>query len=423
MRVNPYKITYPYTNRFKYFGAYIGIGIGNISVLDMPAQLKNPRELRGLAILSTGNSVVRVKKGVYSVKSQTGVGDYEVRTHLHEAWTCACPDFKKFKTNCKHIFAVKFSVLLKEEVETSSKEGDIEVSEVADKCPMCESANNIKRGVRKTQNGDVQLYFCKDCRRKFTIDRGFSRMKHDPKAITLSMDLFFKGISYRKICDHLKQFYELDVAPSTPMRWVQKYLKILGQYSEKYKADVGNIWHSDEMTVFIKKHGEKGYYEWLWNIMDAKTRYLLACKITKTRDISDARRSLRAAKARTDSRPDAIVTDGLGSYPIAIRREFLDHSELIQNPHVQLKDFETKPNNNIIERLNGTCRERMKVMRSLNDPINASIFADGFRTYYNYIRPHQALGGMTPAQVAGFPMDLTGNRWMKMIEASVSESP
>ena len=39
--------------------------------------------------------------------------------------------------------------------------------------------------------------------------------------------------------------------------WIKKYLKLLAKYSEKYKADVGNIWHSDETTVFIKKEGEK----------------------------------------------------------------------------------------------------------------------------------------------------------------------
>lgn len=390
---------------------------------EMPVKLENPRELRGLAILSTAGAVTHVKKGLYLVKSQTGVGEYEVHTHANEGWTCTCPDYQANKANCKHIFAVKFSALLRKEVETCSKEEEEEVVEVVESCPLCESANIVRRGVRITQNGKVQRYFCKDCRRKFTLDRGFSRMKHDPKAITLSMDLFFKGISYRKICDHLKQFYGLDVAPSTPMRWVQKYLKILSQYSEKYKAEVGNIWHADEMTTYIKKRGENGYFEWLWNVMDAKTRYLLACRISKTRDATDARRPFKDAKLRTDVRPDVIVTDGLWSYRPAINREFYKKESMVQVPHLQLKDFETKPNNNIIERLNGTCRERMKVMRSLNDPINASIFADGFRTYYNYIRPHQALDGMTPAQVAGFPVDLTGNRWMKMIEASVSKSP
>jgi hypothetical protein len=41
------------------------------------------------------------------------------------------------------------------------------------------------------------------------------------------------------------------------------------------------------------------------------------------------------------------------------------------------------------------------------------------RTYYNFIRSHQGIDGMTPAQMAGVPIDLMGNRWQKMIELSV----
>ena len=86
-----------------------------------------------------------------------------------------------------------------------------------------------------------------------------------------------------------------------------------------------------------------------------------------------------------------------------------------KNPHIWLKDFETKPNNNILERLNGTFRERTKGMRSFDSSIGAGEFAAGMQTYYNYIRPHMGINGMTPAQMAGIPLDLTGNRWMTMI--------
>ena len=111
-------------------------------------------------------------------------------------------------------------------------------------------------------------------------------MKNSPKTTTLTLDLYFKGVSQRKIVDHLKQFENVTVNQSTVLRWIQKYIKLLAKYSEKYKAEVGNIWHSDETTVFIKKEGEKKYYEWIWNVMDAKTRYLLACQITETRYVS-----------------------------------------------------------------------------------------------------------------------------------------
>ncbi|MFA4823655.1 MAG: integrase core domain-containing protein [Methanoregula sp.] len=80
-----------------------------------------------------------------------------------------------------------------------------------------------------------------------------------------------------------------------------------------------------------------------------------------------------------------------------------------------MKDFETKPNNNILERLNGTFRERIKVMRSLDSAMGAEEFAAGMQTFYNYIRPHMGINGMTPAQMANLPINLMGNRWEMMI--------
>ena len=92
------------------------------------------------------------------------------------------------------------------------------------------------------------------------------------------------------------------------------------------------------------------------------------------------------------------MTDGLPAYNEAIKAEYYGLGR-IQNPHIRLKDFETKPNNNILERLNGTFRERTKVMRSLDSGVGADEFAAGMQTYYNYIRPHQGIGGMVPVSL------------------------
>jgi len=143
-------------------------------------------------------------------------------------------------------------------------------------------------------------------------------MKFSPKTITLTLDLFFKGVSQRKIADHLKQFESVEVTQPTILSWIRKYMKLLSKYAEKYKADVGNIWHSDETTIFLKKEGQKKCYEWIWNVMDAKTRYLLACQITETRFTKDARKPLQQTKQIANKRPDAIVTDGLRGYKDAI---------------------------------------------------------------------------------------------------------
>lgn len=40
---------------------------------------------------------------------------------------------------------------------------------------------------------------------------------------------------------------------------------------------------------------------------------------------------------------------------------------------------------------------------------------DGFRIYYNFIRPHMALNGKTPAEMASIDLDLEPNKWLSLI--------
>jgi transposase InsO family protein len=72
----------------------------------------------------------------------------------------------------------------------------------------------------------------------------------------------------------------------------------------------------------------------------------------------------------------------------------------------------------MIERLHGTIRDRSKVMRGLEDETTAQTIIDGFRTYYNFIRPHQALDGKTPAEIANINLNLKGNKWLELIRQS-----
>ncbi len=396
----------------------------------MIRQITDPRQLRGLAILSQPDTIIQTGTNEWDVRSQSKDAYYQVtqtfkdrhaRMRNQATWACTCPDHTTRNMICKHIHAVQLSLKIAGDIKEKSTPAHIEETEQKIVCPVCKSVKVGKWGNRKTGFGSVQRYSCHNCNHTFVIDKGFCRMKNSPKTITLTLDLYFKGVSLRKIADHLSQFENVTVNQGTILRWIRKYLKHLSQYAEKYKADVGNIWHCDETTIFIKKEGEKKYYEWIWNLMDNKTRYLLACQITETRFVKDARKPLKKAKEVTEVKPDAIVTDGLPAYNEAIKAEFYGLNERVQNPHVRLKDFETKPNNNILERLNGTFRERTKVMRSLDSSFGAEEFVAGMQTYYNYIRPHQGIGGLTPAQMANIPINLMGNRWETMIGLAIGK--
>ena len=83
--------------------------------------------------------------------------------------------------------------------------------------------------------------------------------------------------------------------------------------------------------------------------------------------------------------------------------------------HHKYRDFQHAPNNNIVERLNGTVRERLKVMRGLESMGNTEDLLRGVQVYYNYIRPHQSIG-TTPAMASKIDLNIDDNRLAGMVE-------
>jgi hypothetical protein len=73
-----------------------------------------------------------------------------------------------------------------------------------------------------------------------------------------------------------------------------------------------------------------------------------------------------------------------------------------------------------MERLNGEIRDREKVMRSLKK--SDTPILTGAQIFHNYIRPHEALKGRTPAEVAG--IEIQGdNKWLTLIQNARHETP
>jgi len=69
-------------------------------------------------------------------------------------------------------------------------------------------------------------------------------------------------------------------------------------------------------------------------------------------------------------------------------------------------------NNNHMERLNGEIGDREKVVRGVksNSPL-----VEGLQIYHNFIRPHMALEGRTPASVAGIEI-MGPDKWQTIIQ-------
>ena len=81
--------------------------------------------------------------------------------------------------------------------------------------------------------------------------------------------------------------------------------------------------------------------------------------------------------------------------------------------HIRHVRFQGDKSNNKMERLNGEIRDREKVMRGLKKPDTPIL--TGYQIYHNYLRPHEALDGKTPADACG--IDVKGeNKWVTLIQ-------
>ena len=211
----------------------------------------------------------------------------------------------------------------------------------------------------------------------------------------------------RGINDHLKQFYNLSLDHSNILRRIQKFSGVIDDYVKTLKPEVANIWHHDEMKIQAG-----GKWKWLWNIMDEQTKFLITTQVSTKAKVRESRRFFAEAREQTDKQPAFLITDGRHPLTSSI------HKEMPETAHVRLVTLTDKrTNNQNIERLNGTVRDRIKPMRGFDNEASAELMTSAFRNYYNFIKPHSSIGGLTPATKAGIG-GLEGNKWLELLTRS-----
>lgn len=134
----------------------------------------------------------------------------------------------------------------------------------------------------------------------------------------------------------------------------------------------------------------------MYDIIDEKTRFLLATRITTQRTTRDAQSLMEKASVRAGIKPKLVITDKQNSYLDGIEQAYGGDTE-----HLQSNPFAPTDDTQRIERFHGTLKARTKVMRGLKNIESASEFTDGWLVHYNFFRPHESLNDKTPAEVAG----------------------
>lgn len=355
-----------------------------------------------------------VNDSTYLIPSSDGTTKYKVR-HL-DSYSCTCPDYtnrcKDRGLYCKHINAIILFNKLKNRVEMD----DFAAEDITEQkaCPSCKSESIIKKGIRKNKSGNKQGYKCRACGSFFVLDPT-KHIKGNARILCLALDMYYKGNSLRDIQDTLYQSFGLKLHHETIRRWNNRFMGKINDYAGKLKPQTSDTMHIDEQVIQVGKDNE-----YCWNALDNQTRFLLATQITKVRRIKDARAIISKAKGVISHTPEIIATDKGKFYIKAVKREFAGMHRFMtrEDNDKALYHATTKMDNQIIERYHGTFRERDKVIRGFKSEDTAQRYMDNWQTYYNFIRPHTALNGLTPAQSAGIAVGLQRNRWLELIKAS-----
>jgi transposase-like protein len=216
-------------------------------------------------------------------------------------------------------------------------------------------------------------------------------MQYSTSKVADALNMYYEGLSLQEIRRNLIQQHNDYISDVTALNWVKRFSMLAIMEAGKYKPEVGSVWVADETVIDID-----GKNVWFWDIIDTKTRFLIASHMSFTRTAKDAQALMKQAYDQTGKIPRVIYTDKL--------RAYLDGIELTfgaDTIHKQGSPFDVETNTNFIERFHGTIKSRTKVMRGLHTVESARLFMDGWLVHYNFFRPHMSLRDRTPAQVAG----------------------
>jgi putative transposase len=272
-------------------------------------------------------------------------------------------------------------------------------------CKYCQSENVIKFGSYK----GTPRFYCKECNRKFVSGDTIPKMQTPTKVIADSLNMHYEGMSLNEIRRNFIQQDSNYVSKVTPYNWEKRFTKLAVNEAEKYHPVTGDVWECDEMVIHNNFGGRKKRL-WLIDIIDRDTRFLLATKLSLNRNARDIRTALEHAKEVSGKTPKEILTDGWRGYDDGTEQVFGSEAK-----HIKTTPFKKHTEStNLIERVQGTIRERTKVMRGLKTMQSMNDFLEGWVIHYNFFRPHISLNDRTPAQVAkiNFPYA----NWKELIE-------
>jgi len=272
-------------------------------------------------------------------------------------------------------------------------------------CPVCGKASFLHHDHEHYSN-----YRCGDkrCNHSFFVwkntaisvpsmstlfgKKDFKRMRYPVHLVITALSMFYLGKnSFRNISLILRTAFNIKVSHVTVSNWCTRFAPLFDNMRIKLLPLLdlnSDEWHADETVV--KVAGVKHY---IWFIIDSETRFVIGFHLSPHRDSPQAVSVLNEASCL--GKPGAIVSDRYSAYKVPVK------SLLPGVRHIRVESFKDDVSNNLIECFNKQFKAWYKTKQGFSSFDSANNLIAMFVFFFNFVRPHSALNGLTPAQVAG----------------------
>ena len=221
----------------------------------------------------------------------------------------------------------------------------------------------------------------------------FKRMRYPVHIIITALSMFYLGkSSFRNIALILRVANNIKVSHTTISNWCKKFAPLFNNLSLELIPMLNfdsDEWHADETVVKIS--GQKYY---IWFIIDSETRFVLGFHLSPYRDSNQAFTLFNSVKHL--GTVNSLVSDRYAAYKQACKSVLGKDVK-----HIRVESFKDDISNNLIESFHHQFKAWYKTKQGFNSFDSANNLISMFIFFYNFVRPHSALNGLTPAQVAG----------------------
>ncbi len=214
------------------------------------------------------------------------------------------------------------------------------------------------------------------------------KMKTQASLIASALGMYYGGMALDGIQQQFKQDHNLDMSESNYWNWVKRFTKEAIRQSKDFHPVVGDTFVADETYM---KLGKRNVY--FWDIIDTRTRFLLASHVSFTRSARDARELMKLAHDRAGKTPKTVITDKLRAYISGIEDEYGAETK-----HRRGGPFDVENSTGMIERFHSTLEQRTGVFRKYKDIRDIRLLTNGWLINYNYFKHNEGIGDIPPAQ-------------------------